>query len=199
MCEAPVFYATTDGQTRRIAERLAEVLRAEGVDSAAIDIAATTQDAVDWSRVRGAMLGASLHAGHHQDAARAFARRHREQLNAHPSAFFSVSLSAASQRSEEVEAANRLARKFADDAGWTPQIVTCIAGRLAYTRYGWLKRWMMRRIAMKEGGPTDTTRDHELTDWARVTKTANEFADLLSATRFASRDAIVMAGAGSAR
>jgi menaquinone-dependent protoporphyrinogen oxidase len=26
----------------------------------------------------------------------------------------------------------------------------------------------LRRIARKEGGPTDTSRDHELTDWAAV-------------------------------
>ena len=27
MCEVPVFYATTEGQTRRIAQRIAEELR----------------------------------------------------------------------------------------------------------------------------------------------------------------------------
>jgi menaquinone-dependent protoporphyrinogen oxidase len=43
-----------------------------------------------------------------------------------------------------------------------------VAGRLAYTQYGLLKRFVMRRIALKAGGPTDTSRDHEMTDWEQV-------------------------------
>jgi menaquinone-dependent protoporphyrinogen oxidase len=44
----------------------------------------------------------------------------------------------------------------------------CFAGKLAYTQYGVLTRWLMRRIAAREGGPTDTSRDHDLTDWVAV-------------------------------
>jgi hypothetical protein len=40
-----------------------------------------------------------------------------------------------------------------------------VAGALKYTRYGWLKRRVMRYIAGKAGGSTDTSRDHEYTDW----------------------------------
>ena len=40
-----------------------------------------------------------------------------------------------------------------------------VAGALVYSRYNWLTRWMMRRIARKEGGDTDTARDYEYTDW----------------------------------
>jgi menaquinone-dependent protoporphyrinogen IX oxidase len=38
MCEVPVFYATSEGQTRRIAERLADQIRRHGLDSRAVAI-----------------------------------------------------------------------------------------------------------------------------------------------------------------
>ena len=38
-CDIPVFYATTEGQTRRIAERLAAMFREKGFVSRAFDVA----------------------------------------------------------------------------------------------------------------------------------------------------------------
>ena len=40
--------------------------------------------------------------------------------------------------------------------------------RSKYVEYDFFKRWMLRRIAEKEGGPVDTWRDHELTDWVAL-------------------------------
>jgi menaquinone-dependent protoporphyrinogen oxidase len=50
---------------------------------------------------------------------------------------------------------------------------------MAYTKYGPVLRWIMRQIAKRNGGPTDTTHDHEMTDWAHVTAFAERFATLL--------------------
>jgi hypothetical protein len=50
--------------------------------------------------------------------------------------------------------------------------VVCFAGRLAYTQYGPIKRLILRLIAQREGGSTDTRRDHELTDWTDVARFA---------------------------
>jgi len=173
----PVFYATTEGQTRRIAERIAATLRERGLSSAAFDVASTKASSIDWNEVDGVVLGASLHIGKYRRQAGEFARTHREALNALPSAFFGVSLSAASRNQEEVEAARKLAHAFAENAGWHPHRIASLAGTLAYTRYGFLIRFIMRRIARKEGAPTDASRDYELTDWAEVARFANEVAD----------------------
>jgi menaquinone-dependent protoporphyrinogen oxidase len=175
-CEFPVFYATTEGQTRRIAERLASALRDHGFDSRAIDMAGPEAAHIDWTHARGAAFGASLHMGRYQKAADVFVRAHAPDLNDLPSAFFSVSLSAASKNPAEVEAAARLAREFAEARGWKPAIVSSVAGRLAYLDYNFLTRFIMKRISMKAGGPTDTSRNHELTDWAGVEKLAREMA-----------------------
>jgi menaquinone-dependent protoporphyrinogen oxidase len=176
MCELPVFYATTEGQTRRIAERVAEQVRKHGLNSRAIAIISEEASHIDWRRVRGAGLCASLHMQKHQAEAVAFARVHRQGLSAIPSLFISISLAAASKRATEVEAAQRIAQKFATDTGWQPSRIASVAGRLAYTQYNWFVRMFMRRIASKEGGSTDTSRDHEYTDWVEVERLADELA-----------------------
>jgi menaquinone-dependent protoporphyrinogen oxidase len=176
MHDVLVFYATTEGQTRRIAERIASDMRARGFNCRTIDVMNPDGARVVWDNVRGVILGASLHAGRHQRTAVAFAKAFRHRLNMYPSAFFSVSLSAASANAEEVEAAARLAHEFPAAAGWKPSEVVCFAGRLAYTHYGWLTQQIMKRIAKKEGGPVDTARDHELTNWDAVARFTTRMA-----------------------
>jgi menaquinone-dependent protoporphyrinogen oxidase len=90
--------------------------------------------------------------------------------------FFSVSLSAASEHDEEVQAARRIAEALPAAHGWRPAAIASIAGCLAYTKYGFFKRWIMKRIARKEGAPTDASRDYELTNWATVDAIARELA-----------------------
>jgi len=167
MNRVTVFYATTEGHTRRVAETIAATLREQGFDSEAIALTSNTPSP-DWSHISGAVVGASLHAGQHQAVARMFVTGEASELNLRPSAFFSVSLSAGSRNPGEVRAAGDIASRFLQAAHWRPLRVACFPGKLAYTQYGFLKRWIMRRIAAREGGPIDTTRDHDLTDWQVV-------------------------------
>jgi menaquinone-dependent protoporphyrinogen oxidase len=175
-CELPVFFATSEGQTKHIAERLASLLHGYGFDSRAVDVAGADAASIDWTGVRAALVGASLHVGRHQKAADRFVRANWIALNSVPSAFFSVSLAAASKNQEEIDAAWKLAREFPEARGWRPVIVASLAGRLAYLQYNFLVRFVVRQISKKEGGPTDTSRNHELTDWAQVEKLAHDMA-----------------------
>ena len=167
MYTIPVFYATTEGHTGAIAQSIASTLREEGFESQARHIGSALAP-TDWSSVVSAVVGGSLHYGRHQAAVRAFITRELEQLNRRPAAFFSVSLSAASRNPTEVQAAHRIAERFVRGLQWQPRRVTCFAGKLAYLKYGFVKRWILRRIASREGGPTDTSRDHDLTNWNSV-------------------------------
>jgi menaquinone-dependent protoporphyrinogen oxidase len=179
-CDIPVFYATTDGQTRRIAERLVAILREKGFTSRTFDVASSDADYVDWPNVRATLVGASLHARRHQRAAETFARQHAGGLNAHPSAFFSVSLSAASPSSAEREEAAAIASQLPARAGWCPREIACVAGRLAYTQYGLVTRFIMKRIARRRGAPTDTNRDYELTNWDDVARLADNVVRMVT-------------------
>ncbi len=104
-----------------------------------------------------------------------FVTAYVKELNVRPSLFFSVSLSAASLHPEEVEKAQQIATAFPAACGWTPQSVVSLGGRLAYSQYNFIVRLLLKRIARKEGAPTDTSRDYEFTDWVRVEEVAHEF------------------------
>src|SRR5437867_417961 len=105
--EVSLFYVTRDGQTRRIAERMAELLRREGVDSEAIDV--RTADERGWSHVRAVALGAPVYNGRYGREAIEFARRHRDELARVPSLFFSVCLAIRSRHASDRYAAERIA------------------------------------------------------------------------------------------
>ena len=171
----PVFYATTEGQTRRIADEIASTLREQGLVSEARDVSVAVP--IDWVNVAGVVLGAPIYAGRHPQAAVDFATSEAGHLSVRPSAFFSVSLSAGSRNPAEVDAAHALAKGFVSAVGWQPLRLACFAGKLAYTRYGFVKRQIMRFIAWREGAPTDARRDYEFTDWAAVRRFALDVAE----------------------
>lgn len=182
-CDIPVFYATTEGQTKRIAERLVAIFRGEGLTSRAIDVASSDADCVDWRRAQAVVVGASLHARRHQRSAAAFVDEHVPELNVRPSVFFSVSLAIASESESERNEAVRIAREFTEAADWHADEIVCLAGRLAYTQYGWPTRLIMKRIARRHGRPTDTTRDYEFTNWDEVARLANSVIHAIVAER----------------
>ena len=171
-----LLYATMEGQTARIAERIARALRKQGhsVEMLPADTAETDPAAYD-----GVMVGASIHYGHHPANLRTLVRRHGKALAARPCAFFSVSLSAGGPRPKPV-AAQRYIDKFLRRTGWQPQLVASFAGAVKYSVYGPIKRRVMVVFVGLGGGETDTTRDYEYTDWEAVDRFAGEYARRLN-------------------
>jgi menaquinone-dependent protoporphyrinogen oxidase len=174
-----VIYGTTEGHTRKIAEFIAERLRTAGKTVDLVDSAspAAAQIAPIYA---GAFIGGSLHQGKHQSSLAHFVKANAAWLNAIPTAFFSVSLSMAGKDEEWRAEAKRLADEFLADTGLNAGMVRLVAGALKYTEYDFLKRWIMKSIAQKAGGSTDTTRDTEYTDWDDVARFVDEY---LAATR----------------
>ena len=80
-----------------------------------------------------------------------------------------------------------LALELLTETGWRPGQVTILAGRLAYTKYGWLMRWVMKRIARKAALAIDTSRDHEYTNWDEVGRLADDLAAEFHRTRQSDR------------
>lgn len=182
-CDIPVFYATTHGQTRRIAERLVQLFREHGFTSRAADMASRDADDVNWGCAQAAVVTASLHRHKHQRAATVFCRDNARHLNVRPSVFLSVSLAIASDDEAERSDAARIAREFVNKVGWTGGNVRCLAGRLAFTQYGWLMRFVMKRIALQHGQPSDTSRDYEFTNWDEVARVAADVVQRIAARR----------------
>ena len=169
-----ILYATIEGQTGRIAERIARSLRDSG-HSVETQPAQAARDRVDPANYDGVIVGASIHYGHHPAYLRALVHDHRSALEARPSAFFSVSLSAGG-RNPKPAAARRYIEKFLRRTDWRPEQAVSFAGALQFSKYGAFKRLLMIVFVGLVGGDTDTSRDYEYTDWDEVDRFARSFA-----------------------
>ena len=172
-----ILFATTEGHTARIAERIAQRLRDKGHE-VEIHRADAVPAGLEPAGYDGVIVGSSIHYGHHPRFLNALVRRFRTALTARPSAFFSVSLSAGGAR-PKLEAARRYLETFLRQVDWHPAQTATFAGALQYSKYGVFKRLLMRMIAGIAGDDTDMTRDYEYTDWNAVDRFADEFAQRL--------------------
>lgn len=159
-----VLYATIEGHTARIAERVAAALRSHGH---LVDVLPACAEA-DLLSYEAVVVGASIHYGRHPADLRALLRENRAALAARPGAFFSVSLSAK----------ERYLERFLREVGWRPQATATFAGAVQYSKYGPLKRLVMLVFTMLAGRDTDMSRDYEYTDWDAVDRFSESFAPL---------------------
>jgi menaquinone-dependent protoporphyrinogen oxidase len=183
-----VLYATREGQTRSVADYLAAIIRTRGFVTALVD-AAHLPEGFNLSDYSMAILAASVHGQHHEREMVGFVKLHRAALEAMPSAFLSVSLSEASVEDDEASPERRASaagdvRKmidaFLEETGWHPSKIRAVAGALMYTKYNFLVRLVMKRIAKEAGASTDTAHDHVYTDWAALDILADEWMPTLT-------------------
>ena len=181
---AAVFYATREGHTRKIAERIAADLRGRGATVDVFDV--RVSGTADWTKYSVACLAASVHLGHHEREMIAFAMEHRDALTRIGAAFVSVTLSEAGaedprktprERQASAADAQRMIDVFVEETGWHPEHAMPVAGALAYSKYNILVRFLMKRIARKAGAPTDTSRDYEFTDWLALDRFVEDLAE----------------------
>lgn len=162
-----IVYATREGQTAKIAGRLAEHLRGAGASVTLINARDPLPAVASGFDV--VAYGGSMHAGGVERELIRFIARHHDALKPRFSAFFLVLLSAAHRDPEAREAALAdAAAKLSAQIATPFDHVEMVAGALPYSKYSWPVRWVMKRIAKTAGGDTDTSRDYEYTDWDQV-------------------------------
>lgn len=175
-----IVYGTTDGHTRKVADSLAEALRGAGCRADVVD-AATPAARMGPEGYSGVLVAASIHGGKFQGTVRRWVAMHAPALNGLVTGFVAVCLAVLESKPEARQAVNEIMQRFFLASGWTPTMHKAVAGALLYTRYNWVKRWIMKRIVRKAGGDTDTSRDYEYTDWPDLHMFAREFAARLPA------------------
>ena len=168
-----ILYATHHGQTRTVAMAIAQHLRTRGH---VVELG----DVRDWQRLPppedfdAVVLGSRVEVGRHAPELLAYITSRRAALCRVPTAFFSVSMAAAKPDAGP-DPEGYLARTFTQ-LGWHPVLATAFAGGLPYRSYNWFIRLVMKQIARSKGAPTDTSQNHELTDWSAVTAFADKVA-----------------------
>lgn len=171
MSDLLITYASSEGQTAKVAEFMAEAATEGGhsVDRRAIgDLPADP----DLGSYDGVLVGASIHMGRHQKAARRFVADNAAALNATHSAFFQVCLSSAvDEPDQHAEAAGYIEDLLAA-SGWEPERVASFGGALRFSEYGFFKTRIMKAIAgeFAEAASADYEpgADAEFTDWTEV-------------------------------
>src|SRR5688500_2270074 len=154
-------------------------MRAQGVD---VEVAEVGEKADGLIRdCDAALVAGSVHRGSHQPELVEFVRRHSRLLRDGPSAFISVSLTAAEDEDEELRAeTRRMVDEFVEDTGWTPDRTATVAGAFQFSKYSPFERLVMRLIARRHGTEIDSWEDLEMTDWRAVEQFAEEFVRRLS-------------------
>ena len=167
-----IAYATTEGQTMKIAEMIANQVRELGH---VVEVMDTNRKRRDFhiDDFNAIIVAASVHQHDHQDAIELFVVACREVLNAKPTMFLSVSLSAAFDEGRS-EAKNYIA-KFIEQTGWTPTISLSVAGALRNEGYDYYQQQILEHIVLKNRGVDRPERDHEFTDWKRLAKAVEAF------------------------
>ncbi|MCU4926724.1 protoporphyrinogen oxidase [Halobacteria archaeon AArc-dxtr1] len=171
-----VLYGTGEGQTKKVATRIGDVLADRGHAATTVNASGISPEFAidDFDAV---VVGASIHAGKHQPAVREFVTATRDPLATKPTAFFQVSLSSADEGGQ-AQAASYV-EEFIEATDWHPDRIGLFGGALRYTKYGFLKRLVMKQIAKRKvtGMPdADSAGDVEFTDWDEVEAFAADVA-----------------------
>lgn len=184
-----ILYATREGHTRTISEHIADSIRARDIDVVLRDVNEIVRgDDTDLDDYSAALLAASVHAGRHEPDMARFVEGARDALERMPTAFLSVSLTEAGAedasrtpegRAEAGANAAAMMDRFFERTGWHPARAQPVAGALMYSKYNLVVRWVMKRIARKEGASTDTSKDHVFTNWEALDGFVAELVDEL--------------------
>lgn len=169
-----IVYGTTEGQTRKIAGFLGERISELGENVTLID-STDVPKSLDVEAFDAVIVAGSVHHGRHQASLFQFVRKHRLTLQEKPTALLSVSLSMVSDDVEDRLDAAACAGRFIEAAEWRPTVTHLVAGALRYTQYDFFKSWILRMIADAKGASTDTSVDHEFTDWDDLRAFAGAF------------------------
>lgn len=160
-----IIYGTSEGQTRKIARFMENVLQDENHKVVIADATDEPPTPVNYDAI---LIGSSIHMHKYKNSVKQYIINNIDELNKKPSAFFSVCMAVASEIDEEHEEVTTLAKSFLNQTGWKTKEINHIAGALKYTQYDYFKRLIMRMIAKKQGGDTNTSHDYEYTDWNAV-------------------------------
>lgn len=174
-----IAFATREGQTEKVANRLSEHFGRAGADVKLINAATDIETlAGNLSAFDLLVFGASMHAGGLEKEIVRFINRHADEIAERPRSFFLVLLSAAATDPQQKAEWLGDAQSKIDAALKVPfDDCEMIAGALTYSRYSRPIRWLMQRISKQAGTETDPSRDYEYTDWEQVEAYAGRLLD----------------------
>jgi menaquinone-dependent protoporphyrinogen oxidase len=174
---AALYYATRDGQSRRIAQHIFDRLAESSTLAPPQDLAVTRPASEDFNAASVIVLVAAVRYGKHLPEADRFLAAYAALPSPPPLALASVNLTAR-KPAKTTATGNAYLRKIIARHRLAPALAIAFAGRLDYQRYGWRDRAIIRFIMLLTGGPTDPATCIEYTSWPAVDDFAARIAEL---------------------
>lgn len=169
-----IIYATVDGHTKKISQKLIEVLKRHDQPADLIYIEDFKGDLSGYDRI---IIGASIRYGVHDKKIIELIKTKQSELESKRTAFFSVNLVARKPEKSSPET-NPYVVKFFKTITWKPDLVETFAGMLEYPKYSFFDRTMIQLIMWMTKGPTDPKTVKEYTDWNKVAAFGDKLAAL---------------------
>ena len=162
-----LLYSSIDGHTKTICKKMAEEL---GKDTHISSIGDAPENIDTFETI---VIGASIRYGRYREEVFKFIEKNKALLESKENAFFSVNV-VARKNGKDTPATNPYVKKFLDRISWNPQFIDVFAGQIDYPRYGVFDKYAIKMILWITGGPTDTSKTYDFTDWIRVKSFANK-------------------------
>jgi menaquinone-dependent protoporphyrinogen oxidase len=177
-----IAFATTEGQTEKIAHHLARRFEDRGCSVRLVDCREPDGVAIEGG-FDGVLLAGSLHVGTYQPELLDFARGHRELFAGAPFGFVSVSLTAAGEEAGERAAVAQSTDAFMEAAAIRADRVHYAAGAVHDSELNLVKRLALHAILAAKGVTPDPSGHTEFTDWPALDAFADEFLGLVRERR----------------
>ena len=166
-----IIYSTTDGQTRKICEKIKEYsINKNSCEIISLD-EAFQREVEKYDQI---IIGASIRYGRHNPRIYEFIQYNRNILDKKKSAFFSVNVVARKPKKNTPDT-NPYIKKFLKRTSWKPTKLGVFAGKIDYPRLSFINRNIIRLIMLFTGGPTNINNSYEFTNWQNVKKFTSEF------------------------
>lgn len=171
----PMLYASRDGQTVKIIDRLAMQLEAMGIDTLPIDLGRQTPDLELLKKARMVLIAAPIRFGTHLPPVEAFVRDNRSWLRSRLLTVISVNLTGRKPE-KNTPATNPYMRKWLWRHKLSPALAAVFGGKLDYSVCRWWEKRMIQLIMKITGGPTNLDAVVDYTDWDKVDALAFQIA-----------------------
>src|SRR5688500_8082018 len=155
-----IIYATKAGQTAKVSFFICEELKALGHKTEAFALKEIPKS-LKLNDFDAVIIGAPVHAQRFPKALWNFVKMNSQILSQKPSAFFSVCLGILEKNPKVKEQEIKIVKDFFRSTGWNPEKWQIFAGALAYSKYNWFIKMIMKFISRRAGGDTDISKDYE--------------------------------------
>jgi len=176
MSRVLVVYASRHQQTEKIANVICDYLYEKNHTVDIFDINAIPLS-ITPNQYDAIILGSAIHFKGYPRKLKKWTKLYHKILNEKPSAFFSVCLGILQKEESVQKEVHEIVTDFFHQTSWHPAKSAIFAGGLKYSRYNWITKMIMRKIAEKAGGDTDTWHDYEYTNWTDVKNFISDFSE----------------------